>query len=121
MATYLRGIGIVMIVCGLIGGIYLIATADWNTYKIAKAVAGELSANPYAQSNLSIAQARITTHLSMGLACLFSGIISGILFFSAGAVIDLLERIAINQEHYYRNWAQKAKASSTVCSSEDSN
>ena len=61
------------------------------------------------------------TQTFIGITLMVSGIITGILFLSGAVVIDLLDRIVINQEENYRNWAQKAKASSTVCSPDASN
>jgi len=39
-----------------------------------------------------------TKQTLIGILCIFSGIITGILFLAGAVVIDLLDRIVVNQE-----------------------
>lgn len=93
MENWLKFIGVVLILCGIIGSIYIFSNIDWNRYDIAKSIAKELPNNEVAQNRLEMEKAKIFPLIQISIIVLFAGLSSGLIFCALAAIVESLRNI----------------------------
>ena len=93
MENWLKFIGVILILSGVIGSLYLFSEIDWDHYDITKKVAKYLRDNLYAQHDLIVERTQIHAQVQLAIIVLFAGLVSGLVLYALAVIIESLRSI----------------------------
>lgn len=91
MADFLKFLGAIVIAAGLLGGMFLLGSFDWQGYEIAQSVARNLPDNQVAQADVDQFRNLLIVYSGYTGALVIGGLVSGGIILGLSVIIDQLD------------------------------